>query len=1262
MMVTVMRLLLITSLALLTAFAAASQTTTAGWKLVWSDEFNGAAGSPPDPNNWNYDIGGGGWGNHELETYTNTTNNAFQDGNGNLVIRAIRDANGNYTSARLQTGAPGASTQTADGKWTYGLVEARIKLPFGKGVWPAFWMLGENIETVNWPTCGEVDIMENFGTFNNNASINNGTIHGPNSSTNATDYNGGSGIGASTTLALGETVYDDYHIYAIQWSENSIQFFVDGALYETRTPADLPSGAPWVFNSPFFILLNLAIGGPSTFLGTPDPNAPFPNQDMLVDYVRVYQPTTVTTTTPVINPSGIINAASFLGDIAPGSLVSLFGSNLADGTYSPSQLLNSSGAYVNSFTSPAGNTVSVSVNGTNAPLTFISPGQINFQVPWEILPSTAVNVQVTRGSATSNVEAITIANTAAPSMFLNNLTTGVAWVTGGTEAEGCDRSQCTVQAGNVYTLWANGLGPKNLAEQDGVGDGATTINDLSVLGGTGNCQLTIGGIAAVVNYCGAAPLEIIDQLDFTYPAGVPSGAPVLAILTITNPTGRVLTQSTGRFWLPAPTPPTVAQQAGQMLARMTQAQKLQLLSGTGGTPSNDFALPLGAGGYIPGIPELGIPALYFVDGSLGLADGKAPSTVLPSSIASAATWDTSLAYQFGTVIGAETNAWGMNVNLGGNTNMIGREPRDGRTFETKGEDPILAGKIAAAHVKGVQSQHVIGGVKHFAFNDQETGRNESNVIIDDRSGRESDLLAFEIGVKDAGVQSVMCSYNLLNGTWACEDPYLLTQVLKNDWGFNGFVMSDWWALPASGPSSQTVTAANAGLDQEQPDNEFFNATALDAAVASGQVPQSRIDDMVTRILHAMYQVDVFNQPPAVTALSPAMVTADEAIAQTVEEQGAVLLKNANNQLPLNAASLNSIAVIGSHADKAVLTGGGSAQVYPTEGVSLNEGNPAVPGWSPVIWIPSSPVKAIQAAAPNATVLYNDGTNATAAASTAALANVAIVFVSQWTSEGMDMPSLNFTDVIHSTPINQDALVNAVAAANPHTIVVMENGGAQVLPWLGSVNAVLEAWFPGIRGGQAIANILFGSVNPSGKLPITFPASVSQLPRPVIPGSNSASTPFTENYSEGLLVGYKWYDSNGYTPEFPFGFGLSYTTFQFSNVALVNNLTASNPNIQVTFDLTNTGSVTGGEVAQVYLALPASTNEPPKRLVGWQKAFLTPGQQQSMTVEVDENDSSHPLSYWDTGSSSWLTAPGTYTVYLGDSSANLQNAGTFQIGS
>jgi beta-glucosidase len=1239
------RLLAVCVLTLLAASVVLCQTTTttSGWKLLWSDEFNGTAGSPPDSSKWNYDLGGGGWGNNEAETYTNSPNNVFQDGNGNLVIRAIRDSSGNYTSARLQTGSPGASTHTADNSWQYGLVEARIKLPFGQGVWPAFWMLGENIGALGWPACGEIDIMENFGTFGNlnDFATNRGTAHGPVATGSDSAYS----AGGTYTLPRGQTVRDDYHIYAIQWSQDSIAFYVDGALYYTATPSSVPAGQ-WKFNAPFFILINLAIGGPNAFLGTPDPYSPFANQDMLVDYVRVYQLVAVTTTTPVIRPSGVLNAASFQGDIAPGSLASLFGSNLADATYQGVQVLDSNNRLVTAV-----NGISVSVNGVNAPLVYVSPTQINFEIPWETATGPAVNVQVSRGSATSNTETITMTSATAPSMFLNNQASGVAWLTG-TVAEGCPTSQCVVQPGGIYQLWANGLGPKSVVLQDGV----SAPSAAAVAGGTASCRLTVGGIVAEVQYCGTAPGELIDQVNFAYPAGVAPGAPVIGVLTVGG--------ASGRFWLPAPAASTATQLATQMMAQMTQAQKLRLVAGGLG-PANAMTSPpngSGAAGWVPGIPALGIPDLFFADGSLGVAAGARLATALPSSIASAASWDLDLAYQFGAVIGTEAHAFGLNVNLGGNTNLIGREPRDGRAFETKGEDPILAGRMAAAHVKAIQDQHVIGGVKHFAYNDQETGRSQSNVTIDERGGRESDLLAFEIAVKDSGAQSVMCSYNLVNGLYGCESPYLLTQVLKNDWGFSGFVMSDWWALPAAGPATQTAAAANAGLDQEQPDNRFFGN--LGAAVASGQVPQSRLDDMATRILHAMYQVGVFNQPVGVASLDPVMIASDASIAQTIEEQGAVLLKNANGQLPLNATALKSIAVIGSHADLGVLSGGGSAQVHPIGGPALTEGYPAVPGWAQVIWDPSSPLLAIQAAAPSTKVTYSDGTNATTAAALAAASDVAIVFVSQWTSEGMDLQSLNFADLIHKTPIDQDALVAAVAAANPHTIVVMENGGAQILPWLGSVNAVLEAWFPGIRGGPAIANILFGSVNPSGKLPITFPASLNQLPHPLIPGSNSARVPFTTGYSEGLLVGYKWYDANGYTPAFPFGFGLSYTTFQFSGVTLQNNLASgANPNIQVTFNLKNTGRVAGAEVAQVYLGMPMS-GEPPKRLVGWQKVFLAPGQEQSVTVEVDANDSSHPLSYWDATSSSWQTGSGTYTVYLGASSAlsSLQVAGTFQIDS
>jgi len=512
-------------------FAAASAPAQTAWQLVWSDEFNGAAGAAPDPTNWNYDLGGGGWGNGEAETYTNSPNNVFQDGNGNLVIRAIRDSSGNFTSARLQTGAPGASTQTTDLSWQYGLIEARIKLPFGQGVWPALWMLGEDIGTVSWPQCGELDIMENFGTFNNNASVNNGTAHGP-------GYSGANGIGASITLPFGETVYDDFHVYTIEWSQNSIQWFVDGALYHTVTPASIPAGDQWVYNAPFFLLLNLAIGGPSTFLGTPDPTAPFPNQDLVVDYVRVYQPVAVPATTPVITPGAIVNAASYLGTVAPGALAALYGANLADNTYRDATAADGS------FVKTLGG-VSVTVDGVPAALTYVSPAQINFQLPWETTPGVAVNVQVTRNSVTSAVETITIANNASPSMFLNDFTDGIAWMTG---AQGCEATQCnTAVTGTEYQLWANGLGPKNAPEQDGVPVVFTggSLDPLQVAGGPTNCQLTVGGEPATVVYCGAAPFEIIDQLNFIYPSGVSTSAPYVdAVLTING--------ATGRFRVPAP--------------------------------------------------------------------------------------------------------------------------------------------------------------------------------------------------------------------------------------------------------------------------------------------------------------------------------------------------------------------------------------------------------------------------------------------------------------------------------------------------------------------------------------------------------------------------------------------------------------------------------------------------------------------------------------------------------------------------------------
>jgi beta-glucosidase len=715
---------------------------------------------------------------------------------------------------------------------------------------------------------------------------------------------------------------------------------------------------------------------------------------------------------------------------------------------------------------------------------------------------------------------------------------------------------------------------------------------------------------------------------------------------------------------PPPVVPTDPDQhADYLISQMTQDEKIQLVAGAGTPGSYNNSFPRGAGGYIPGISRLGIPDLYFTDGSVGVANGVGQATALPSSIASAASWDLSEAYKYGSVIGSDMRAYGVNLNTGGNVNLIGREPRDGRTFETKGEDPILAGKITAAHIQATQDHHILGCIKHFALNDQETARQYANAIVDERSARESDLLAFEIGIKDSKVQSVMCSYNLIqwgssgSSAYACENSHLLNDILKRDWGFAGFVMSDWWATHSS------YQAAIAGLDQEQPDPDYFNGPHgnLKQAIQGGSLPQSRLDNMVHRILRAMIVSGLFDYPSVPGTLD---TVNNEAIAQEAEEQGAVLLKNSSGLLPLDPGATMTIAVIGSRADADVLSGGGSAQVNPIGG-GVFEGEPNPPGWSYVVWDPSSPLNAIAAKATHATVQYDDGTNAASAATLAHSSNVAIVFVSQWASEGMDLPSLNFTDVIHaSSPIDQDGLVSAVAAENPNTIVVLENGGAQVMPWLDNVSAVLEAWYPGQKGGEAIANILFGSVNPSGKLPITFPASASQLPRPVIDGVPNQTTQFSVDYTiEGSEVGYKWFDAHGLTPLFPFGFGLSYTTFSLSNLQLTPNSSPAS-GFQVSLDMKNTGATrAGAEVAQVYLGLPASASEPPKRLVGWKKVLLQPNEQQHVTITVDANDSSHPLSWWDTVTNAWVVANGDYTVYVGNSSASndLVVAGTFHVG-
>ena len=695
-----------------------------------------------------------------------------------------------------------------------------------------------------------------------------------------------------------------------------------------------------------------------------------------------------------------------------------------------------------------------------------------------------------------------------------------------------------------------------------------------------------------------------------------------------------------------PPPPSLSPDARAdiLVAAMTEAEKLQLIHG-----DTDFtgSLPRGAAGYIPGIPRMSLPALYLVDGSVGVGTGAGQSTALPSAMASAAAWDLELAYQYGRVIGSDMRAHGLNVNLGGNVNLVGREPRDGRAFETKGEDPILAGRIDAAHLRATQDQHVLATIKHFALNDQETDRWTANAVIDERAARETDLLAFEIGIEDADVQSVMAAYNLVNGAWCSENDGLLEGTLKGDWGFKGFVMSDW------GGTHSRALAANAGLDMEMPGADWFGGML--SAVQAGQVTQQRLDDMAHRIVRAVFAVGLYDDPVAPGALD---TDANLATAQAIAEQGSVLLKNAG-QLPLSTG-VRSIAVIGPHADIGVLSGGGSADVTPIGGSALVEWYRFVwvghGEWDiPVRWLPSSPLAAIRTKVPGATVQFDDGSDLTRARNLAAASDVAIVFAVQWSTETLDLPTLDLTDVVHPTaPLDQDALIEAVAAANSQTIVVLQGPGAQAMPWLPSVGAVLAAWFPGQRGAEAIANILFGDVNPSGKLPITFPRSDLDLPRSVI---SSGSAIFDVRYDEGLATGYKWFDAQGIEPLFPFGFGLSYTTFDIANAAV--SLTAQNQ-VTVTADVTNTGSRAGSEVVQVYLSLPPSLNEPPRRLIGWSKVALLPGATQQVTITVDGDSSAHPLGYWDAATRAWAIAPGDYGVYVGNSSRNLTLAGSLHL--
>ena len=707
---------------------------------------------------------------------------------------------------------------------------------------------------------------------------------------------------------------------------------------------------------------------------------------------------------------------------------------------------------------------------------------------------------------------------------------------------------------------------------------------------------------------------------------------------------------------PAPTDADAVadKRAATLVAQMTTAEKLQLVHGTGMPTIGYGTFPpeaLNGASYIPGIARLGIPAVSSADSAGGVNVSNARVTALPAPVALAASWDPQLATEYGARIATELRTLGYAEGLGGGVNLT-REPRDGRTFEYMGEDPVLAGTLSAARTTGTQSQKVIASIKHYAMNDQETNRMTSDSQVDERTMRETELLAFEIGVKDGQPGSVMCSYNMVNSVYACENPTLLTDILKTQWGFKGVVQSDW------GATHSTIPAANAGLDEEQPGaadapnsplSAFFTSyfdSKLATAVSAGSVPMARLNDMVQRKLRTLVRLGIVDSPPKPSGAIDE--TAGNATALAVAQQSAVLLKNAvpaastQPVLPLSAAGLSSVVVIGGHADVGVLSGGGSGAVPAIDGNAVADCQaPAGTLFGGcATWYKSAPLAAIQAKAPNAKVSFLDGTDATAAANAAATADVAIVFATQWQSEGLDLTSLSLPDNV-ADPLNQhydqNALIAAVAAKAKRVIVVLENGSPVLMPWLGNVHAVLESWYPGVRGGQAIADLLFGDVNPSGKLPISFPKQDADLPQPVISATDTAV-----KYSEGLLMGYRWYDAKQIEPLFPFGYGLSYTSFAYSGM---KSSADSSGNVTVSFTVANKGSRAGAEVAQVYATLPAGLGEPPKRLVGWAKVALAAGATQTVSVTIP----AQRFATWDVGSHAWKVNSGTYALLAGTSS-------------
>ncbi|WP_199922970.1 glycoside hydrolase family 3 protein [Streptomyces sp. NRRL B-24484] len=692
-------------------------------------------------------------------------------------------------------------------------------------------------------------------------------------------------------------------------------------------------------------------------------------------------------------------------------------------------------------------------------------------------------------------------------------------------------------------------------------------------------------------------------------------------------------------------------QARAIESQMTNAERLSLVVSVIGVttemPTHDKRIPPDMAmsvGYVPGVPRLGVPALRMSDASLGITNpGYRPgdtATALPAALATGASFNPVLAREAGRMLGREARERGFNVLLGGGMNLV-RDPRNGRNFEYLSEDPWHSAVLAAEAVAGTQAEGVISTVKHFSLNCNETNRHWLDAVIDPDAHRESDLLAFQIAIERAQPGAVMSGYNKINGVYAGDNQLLLNDILKDAWGYAGWVMSDWggttgWECALHGLDQES----GAQIDTMMWGQEWFTHT-LQTAYQEGRLPRERLSDMVRRILRSIYAVgaDTWGPTPAVD------MDLHHHIALETARQGIVLLKN-NGILPIPAESAARIAVIGGYAHLGVLTGTGSSAVVPPGGyaASINLGGPGIMGSARSLFLlPSSPLDELRKLLPDATIEYDPGTNPADAAALARRSDIVVVFGIRVESEGFDLPDL-------ALPWGQDSVIEAIAAANPETVVVLENGSPIAMPWLDEVAGVVEAWYPGQAGGLAIAEMLTGVINPSGRLPITFPADLRDTPRPDLSGLGAPwGTPTTISYREGSDVGYRWYAKTGAKPLFPFGYGLTYTSFAYTDAEVSGGDT-----VTMNVTVTNTGAREGADVPQLYLTGVAE--KALFRLMGFARVQLAPGQSQRVELTADPR----LLAHFDGGAGQWRIADGAYRVALGRSTTDLEAHAQVQV--